>query len=341
MTFQVPLWAWVAFHVWVLAMLALDLGVWHRTARVVQPREAAWWTAAWVLSAVVFAAGLALTAGGQAGLTFLTGYLIEESLSADNVFVIVTIFAYLQIPSEYQHRVLFWGILGALAMRGAFIVGGAFLFAHVAWTGYAMGTLLLVAAARMAHAQWRSHGNGGRATVATRQFDGTHSVGLRLLRRYLPLRATLDGQHLVSYEPDTAISPASGGPTSDSGTRGRRRRGRWVATPLLLALLLIEVSDIAFAMDSIPAVFSITRNTFLIYTSTVFAVFGLRSLYFLLAAMVRRFRYLPYGLALVLAFGGVQMLLAGVVAIPTAISLGVVAAVLAAAVAASIDYASS
>ncbi len=350
MPFQVPVWAWVAFHAWVLGMLALDLGVWHRTARVVPTREAAWWTVAWVVSALVFAAGLALIAGGQVGLTFLTGYLIEESLSADNVFVIVTIFAYLQIPAEYQHRVLFWGILGALVMRGAFIVGGAFLFAHVSWTGYAMGALLLVAAFRMARSHWFSQGQagGGPATGAARQFDASKNAGLRLLRRFLPLRDTLDGQHLVSYEPisepasqvDTTKPGAPVRQAAGSGGRGRRPRGRWVATPLLLALLLIEVSDIAFAMDSIPAVFAITRNTFLIYTSTVFAVFGLRSLYFLLAAAVRRFRYLPYGLALVLAFGGVQMLLVGVVAVPTGVSLAVVAAVLAAAVAASIDYAS-
>jgi tellurite resistance protein TerC len=310
MPFQVPLWVWLAFNVWVVAMLALDLGVWHRTARVVPPREAALWTAAWVAAALLFAAGLTVVAGSHVGLTFLTGYLIEESLSADNVFVIATIFAYLQIPSEYQHRVLFWGILGALVMRGAFIAGGAFLFNHVSWTNYAMGAFLLVAAARMAYGHWRGAGDS---------FAGTPQAGLRLLRRFLPVRSTLDGQKLL----------------------GREGAGRWVATPLLVALLLVEISDLAFAMDSIPAVFAITRSPFLIYTSTVFALFGLRSLYFLLAAMVRRFRYLPYGLAAVLAFGGLQMLFARIMAVPTAVSLAVVAAALAAAVAASVDYSSS
>jgi tellurite resistance protein TerC len=332
--FQVPLAAWVAFHVWVLAMLALDLGLWHRTARVVPTREAALWTIAWVASALLFAAGLALTAGGRVGLSFLTGYLIEESLSADNVFVIATIFAYLQIPAEYQHRVLFWGILGALVMRGGFIAGGAYLFAHVSWTNYAMGALLLIAAFRMVWGQARRSGN-----VEVVQFDGAHHPLLRWLRRILPLRATLDGQRFLSYESEPASSSPASGAAAGFSAAGRRR-GRWVATPLLVALLLVEVSDIAFATDSIPAVFSITRSPFVIYTSTVFAVFGLRSLYFLLAAMVRRFRYLPYGLAAVLTFGGLQMLLARVVAVPTGVSLGVVAAALAAAVAASIDYSS-
>jgi tellurite resistance protein TerC len=314
--FQAPLWAWVAFHVWVLAMLALDLGVWHRTARVLPPREAALWTGVWFLSALLFAAGLAVVAGGHVGLTFLTGYLIEASLSADNVFVIATIFAYLTIPAEYQHRVLFWGILGALVMRGAFIAAGSYLFAHLSWAGYAMGVLLLVAAGRMAQGHWRRATDEGDREA---RLDRAPHALLVLLRRLLPLRDTLDGPRLVS----------------------RRAKGGWVGTPLLVALLLVEVSDIAFATDSIPAVFSITHSAFLIYTSTVFAVFGLRSLYFLLAAMVQRFRYLPYGLAVVLAFSGVQMMLARVVAIPTGVSLAVVAAALAAAVAASIDYSSS
>jgi len=297
-------------------MLALDLGVWHRTARVVPTREAARWTCAWVASALLFAAGLALVAGGHVGLTFLTGYVIEESLSADNVFVIATIFAYLQIPAEYQHRVLFWGILGALVMRGAFIAGGVFLFAHLTWADHVMGVLLLLAAVRMGLEQWRRTKVGAAAKA---QLDGAPHALLTMLRRFLPLRDTLDGQRLLS----------------------RRADGGWLGTPLLVALLLIEVTDIAFATDSIPAVFSITRSPFLIYTSTVFAVFGLRSLYFLLAAMVRRFRYLPYGLTAVLAFSGLQMLLARVVAVPTGVSLAVVAAALAAAVAASIDYSSS
>ena len=331
--FHVPTWAWVAFHGWVLVVLALDLGIWHRTARTVPPREAALWTAAWLVSALLFAAGLAVAAGVHVGLTFLTGYLIEESLSADNVFVIASIFTYLQIPSEYQHRVLFWGILGALVMRGAFIVGGAFLFNHVSWTNYAMGALLVVAAVRMARSHWGTSEHG--------QVTGPSRAGLRFLQRFLPLRSTLDGQHFWSYEPAGGPAIVGDVTTAKDVGGGRRSRGRWVATPLLVALLLVEVSDIAFAMDSIPAVFSITRSPFLIYTSTVFALFGLRSLYFLLAAMVRQFRYLPYGLAVVLAFGGLQMLFVRFVAVPTAVSLAVVAAVLAAAVAASVDYSSS
>jgi tellurite resistance protein TerC len=281
MPLEVPLAAWVAFHVWVLAMLALDLGVWHREARVVSAREAALWTGLWVVAALIFAGVLSVRASGHVGLTFLTGYLIEESLSADNVFVIAAIFAYLQIPVQYQHRVLFWGILGALVMRGAFIGGGAYLFAHFTWTDYIMGAILLVAAARMAF----------RREAA---IDAEGNLVLRFLRRFLPVSAALDGQRLVT-----------------------REGVRWVGTPLLVALLMIELSDVAFATDSIPAVFSVTRNPFIVYTSNVFAVFGLRSLYFLVAAAAARYRYLPYGLAAVLAFTGLELLLARVVAVPT------------------------
>jgi tellurite resistance protein TerC len=300
MQMHVPLAAWIAFHVYVVAMLALDLGVWHREARVVPPREAALWTGLWVLSALVFAGGLAVWVGPPTGLTFLTGYVIEESLSADNVFVIAAIFAYLQIPLQYQHRVLFWGIIGALVMRGAFIGAGTYLFAHFAWTNYVMGAILLIAAARMAFRH---------DTVV----DSEGSAVVRFLGRFLPVSNKLDGQKFVTRE-------------------GMQR----VATPLLVALLMIELSDVAFATDSIPAVFSVTRNPFIVYTSNVFALFGLRSLYFLIAAAAARYRYLPYGLAAVLAFTGLEMVLGQVVVVPTAVSLAVIAGILATAVGASI-----
>jgi tellurite resistance protein TerC len=297
---HVPLAAWIAFNLYVVAMLALDLGVWHREARVIPPREAALWTGFWVLSALVFAGGLAVWLGAPTGLTFLTGYVIEESLSADNVFVMAAIFAYLQIPLQYQHRVLFWGILGALVMRGAFIGAGAYLFAHFTWTNYVMGAILLVAAARMALRHDAPVDNAGSAVV-------------RFLRRFLPVSSTLDGQRLVT-----------------------REGVRWVATPLLVALVMIELSDVAFATDSIPAVFSVTHNPFIVYTSNVFALFGLRSLYFLIAAAAVRYRYLPYGLAAVLAFTGLEMVFERVVAVPTGVSLAVIAGILAAAVGVSI-----
>lgn len=300
---SVPLWVWVAFNAFVLAVLALDLGVWHRSARVISGREAAIRTAVWVGLALLFAGGLSIVAGGQVGLTFLTGYVIEESLSADNVFVIVLIFGSLGIPPAHQHRVLFWGILGALVMRGAFIAGGAYLLARFWWVEYVLGVLLLVAAIRIPKSR-------------ELEVEGSQNLVLRALRRVLPVRETLDGQRFITRDP--------------------ARGARWAATPLLVALVLIEVTDIAFAMDSIPAVFGITRDPFIVYASNVFAVLGLRSLYFLLAHAIRRFRYLPQALGFVLAFVGAKMLLARVLTIPTVVSLAVVLGALAIGAAASV-----
>ena len=298
-----PVWAWVAFTAFVLLALALDLGVWHRRAHVVGPREAALWTAGWVAAALLFALGLAVLVSGSAGLTFLTGYLIEESLSADNVFVIALIFGYLRIPAVYQHRVLFWGIIGAIAMRGAFIAAGTYLLGRFGWVEYVFGAILLVAAVRV---------------VRERQSElhGERNVVLRVVRRVLPVRLALDGQRLVTRDP--------------------ARGGRWAATPLLVALVMVEISDVAFATDSIPAVLAVTRDPFIVFTSTVFAVLGLRSLYFLLADAMRRFRYLPVGLALILAFVGAKMLLASVVLVSPLISLAVVLTILAATIVASL-----
>ena len=267
------LWFWLGFHAFVLGMLALDLGVFHRRARVVALREAALWTALWVTLALIFAGGLAIFAGHQAALTFLTGYVIEESLSIDNIFVIVVIFGYFGIPAAYQHRVLFWGILGALLMRGACIAVGGALLQRFDWVGYLFGALVLVTAVRMA---WRRDEG----------FSGARDPVLRFLRRILPVSDQLDGQRFFTRDP----------------ANPQRR----VATPLFLTLVLIEVTDLLFATDSIPAIFAITRDVFLVYTSNVFAVLGLRSLYFLLADAVRRFRYLRYGLAAVLAFVGLK-----------------------------------
>jgi tellurite resistance protein TerC len=299
------LWFWAGFHAFVLGMLALDLGVLHRRARVIAPREAALWTAIWVSLALLFAAGLAVFAGAQPALTFLTGYVIEESLSVDNIFVIVLIFAYFRIPSAYQHRILFWGILGALVMRGVCIAAGGALLARYEWVSYAFGALVLVTAIRMA---WRG-GDG---------FAGGKDPVLRLLTRVLPVSDELDGQRFFTRDPE--------------------RPGRRLATPLFLTLVLIEVSDLLFATDSIPAIFAITRDTFLVYTSNVFAVLGLRSLYFLLADAVRRFHFLDYGLAVVLAFVGLKMILASIISVSTGVSLIVVGVVLAVSIGASLAW---
>jgi tellurite resistance protein TerC len=270
----VPLRVWVAFVGFVLIALALDLGVWHRDARVIGVREAVRWTAIWVGLTLVFAGLLAWRGGPQASLTFLTGYAIELALSVDNVFVMAMIFASLGIPAIYQHRVLFWGVLGAMVMRGAFIAAGVALFARFTWVQYVLGAFLLVAAVRMLPT--------GEGRGVPRPYAGFVM----------------------------------------------RRLGRGGAPPLLVALVCIEVSDIAFATDSIPAIFAITREPFLIFSATVFALLGLRSLYFVVAAAVRRFRTFGWALAVILAFVGLKMLLASVITVPTGAVLAVIITVL-------------
>jgi tellurite resistance protein TerC len=291
------LWFWVGFNAFVLAMLALDLGVFNRKAHVITPKEAGTWTAVWVSLALAFAGGLYWYAGSQAALTFLTGYFIEEALSVDNIFVIVLIFAYFNIPAKYQHRVLFWGILGALLMRGGFIALGALLIARFEWVLYVFGALLVVTGARMA---FRDNDT----------FEGDDNPVVRFFRRVIPLAPTIEGKHFFVRE-------------------GGKPDGRWLASPLLLVLVMVEVTDLVFAIDSIPAIFSITRDPFLVYTSNIFAVLGLRSLYFLLAHVVQKFYLLRYGLALILVFIGAKMLGERWVHVPIAVSLGVVAGVLA------------
>ena len=295
-------WFWIGFHALIFGVLALDLGVFHRRARVVRAREAAIWTAVWVALALGFAGVIAVVEGTPSMLTFLTGYVIEESLSIDNIFVIVLVFGYFRIPAEYQHWVLFWGVLGALAMRGAAIATGGFILGRFTWATYIFGAIVLATAVRLLVR--RDEG-----------FAGVRGPVLRALQRVLPVSATLDGQRFLTREPTTG------------------RRG---ATPLLFSLLMVELMDVLFAVDSIPAIFAITRDTFLIYTSNIFAVVGLRSLYFLLTDAVRRFRYLRVGLAVVLTFVGLKMILAGVIEVPTVISLAVVATVMSISIGASV-----
>ncbi|CAN5914020.1 TerC family protein [soil metagenome] len=296
------IWFWVGFIAFVLAMLSLDLGLFNRTPHVVGAREALTWTAVWVGLALVFAAGLAVLADRQAALTFLTGYVIEESLSVDNIFVIVLIFQYFAVPAQYQHRVLFWGILGALIMRGLFIGVGAALLARFGWVIYIFGALLVITGIRMAVKQ-------------DEEFDGEQNAVVRLVRRVLPVTATYRGKHFFVSE------------------AGRRH-----ATPLLLVLVLVEATDLIFAIDSIPAIFGITRDPFLVFTSNIFAVLGLRSLFFLLATVVTKFHLLKYGLAVILTFVGAKMLAEHWIHIPIMLSLGIVIGVLAASIAASLAW---
>lgn len=293
------IWFWVGFVGFVLAMLALDLGVFHRTPHEVHPREAATWTAVWVALALVFAGGLFAFYGQRPSLTFLTGYVIEESLSVDNIFVIVLIFEYFRVPKHCQHRVLFYGILGALVMRGVFIGLGAVLIAKFHWILYIFGAMLIVTGARMAF-------------KSDDEFSGEENPIVRLVRRFVPLSPDYHGKHFFVVE-----------------------AGRRLATPLLLVLVLVEVTDLVFAVDSIPATFGVTTDPFLVFTSNIFAILGLRSLYFLLAAVVTRFYLLKYALALILSFVGVKMVGEHFFTIDIVPSLAIILTVLVAAVIAS------
>ncbi|HEV8236379.1 MAG TPA: TerC/Alx family metal homeostasis membrane protein, partial [Gemmatimonadaceae bacterium] len=242
------IWFWVGFIAFVLAMLALDLGVFHREAHEVRPKEAGIWTAVWVALALLFACGLYLLSGRHVALTFLTGYVVEEALSADNIFVMVLIFEYFRVPKLCQHRVLFYGILGALVMRGLFIAVGAALIARFHWILYLFGAMLVVTGIRM-------------GIKSDEEFDGEQNRIVRAARRLLPFSNDYHGKNFFVVE-----------------------AGRKLATPLLLVLILVELTDLVFAIDSIPAIFGVTTDPFIVFTSNIFAVLGLRSLYFLLAA---------------------------------------------------------
>jgi len=294
------IWFWVGFVGFVLAMLSLDLGVFHRTPHVVKPKEAAIWTGVWVALALLFAGGLFFIYGHEVGLTFLTGYVIEESLSVDNIFVIVLIFEYFRVPRICQHRVLFYGILGALVMRGLFIGLGAVLIARFHWILYIFGAMLVITGVRMA---FRSD----------EEFNGEQNPIVKFVRRLMPMSHDFHGKHFFTVE-----------------------NGRRLATPLLLVLVLVEVTDLIFAVDSIPAIFGVTQDPFLVFTSNIFAILGLRSLYFLLAAVVDKFYLLKYGLAVILTFVGVKMLGEHWFDIGILPSLGIILGVLAAAIIGSI-----
>jgi tellurite resistance protein TerC len=291
---------WIGFSTFVLAVLALDLGVFHRRAHAVRAREAAAWVAVWVTLALGFGLGVAHFRGSQSGLEFFAGYLIEQALSVDNIFVFVLIFSYFGVAPKYQHRVLFWGILGALVMRGVMIAAGTYLIHRFHWITLVFGAFLVVTGVRMAMQREGA-------------IDPRANPVIRLVRRLVPVTRRYHEQRFFI-----------------------RRNGVWAATPLFIVLVLVETTDVVFAVDSIPAVFGVTRDPFIVYTSNVFAILGLRSLYFLLADIVTRFRYLKLGVSVVLAFVGVKMLLADVYPIPIGPSLGVIAGVLATSVAASL-----
>lgn len=301
------IWPWVAFNAVVLAILAIDLGVFNKTAHAVSVKEAGIWSAVWVTVALAFAAGIFHWKGSQSGTEFLTGYLIEYSLSIDNIFVIVLIFSYFSVRDEFQHRVLFWGILGALVMRGLMIGAGTVLINRFHWITYVFGAFLVITGVRMAF-------------QGEEEIDPESNPVIKLVRKLIPVSPHFEGQKFFTRAKDD---------------RGVVRR---MATPLFVVLVLIETMDLVFAVDSIPAVFAVTRDPFIVYTSNVSAILGLRSLYFLLAGVIHKFHYLKFGLAIVLAFVGVKMLAAVKYQIPTLVSLSVIFVVLGGAVAASLMF---
>lgn len=311
------IWPWIGFVAFVLLMLALDLGVFHRKAQVVKTKEALGWSALWIglglaFSVLVYFAyegrwfGLGsspdpvdglLNGGIMAVEKYLTGYVVEKSLSVDNIFVISMIFASFAVPALYQHRVLFWGILGALLMRGIMIGLGAGLIARYHWILYVFAVFLIVTAIKMLF-------------LKSEHSDPNRSLVVRLTRRFFPITERFHGEHFAvraggpaSYEGETPGAAA----TPDAAV-DKARRGTLLLTPLALALVMVEGTDVIFAVDSIPAIFAITGDPFLVFTSNVFAILGLRSLYFALAGLVEKFRYLKVSLAIVLLLVGVKML---------------------------------
>ena len=293
---------WVAFAVIVVVLLVLDLKVFHRKSRVITLKESLLWTAFWVALALLFNLGIYLWRGHGPALEFLTCYLIEESLSIDNLFVFLLVFSYFAVAPAYQHKVLFWGIIGAIIMRLAFIEVGVTLLERFHWVFYIFGAFLVVTAIRMAFQR-------------DEKIDPENNVVLRLFRRFVPVTS--------SYEEDRFFV---------------KRAGRFVATPLFIVVLVVETTDLVFALDSIPAALAITLDPFIVYTANIFAILGLRSLYFALAGVMRLFHYLRYGLVVVLIFVGVKMLIADFYKIPTEIALGAVVGVLLISVIASIIW---
>lgn len=291
---------WAGFTAFILLMLALDLGVFHRKAHEIGLKEAATWSTVWVGLALLFNLGVQHWFGPQKGLEFLTGYLVEKSLSIDNIFVIMVIFSAFAVPAAYQHRVLFWGILGALVMRAIFIVVGAALIKEFHWIIYIFGALLIWTGWKMI-----AHRN---ATI-----DIEAAWWMKWFRRRVPVTNGYRGQSFWVKE-----------------------NGRMLATPLLLVLVAVEMTDLMFAVDSIPAIFAISQDPFIVFTSNIFAILGLRSLYFLLVGVVGRFHYLKLGLAGVLLFVGAKMLVIDVYKVPALVSLGVISALIGASVIASL-----
>jgi tellurite resistance protein TerC len=297
---SIPLSFWILFNLFVVAMLALDLGVFQRKAHEIKFREALAWSGVWIALAACFAVGVFFWRGRQLALEFSTGYLIELSLSVDNLFVFLLLFRYFKVIGEYQHKVLFWGIVGALVFRGIFIIAGVALLARFHWVIYIFGAFLVYTGVKLAFSSDDD------------QVHPEQNPVLRWVRRVVPVTPDYVGGKFIV------------------------RQNGLFATPLLLVLIVVETTDLVFAVDSIPAVLAISRDSFIVYTSNVFAILGLRSMYFALAGLMDIFHYLSYGLSVILSFIGVKMLISGYIHIPTGWALGVVVGVLALSVIASV-----
>lgn len=305
---------WIAFLILVAAMLALDLGVFNKKDHEIGVGEALRWTGVWIGVSLLFNAALYFLygkgyipgtelSGREAALEFLTGYIIEKSLSMDNIFVMAAIFGYFKIPKIYQHRVLFWGILGAIIFRGVFVIGGAALLHHFEWIMYVFGALLIFSALKMLFSK------------EDEEQDLSQNTVVKLAKKFFPITTKIEGHAFFLKE-----------------------NGKRFITPLFLSLLVIETTDIFFAVDSIPAIFAVTRDPFIVFTSNIMAILGLRSLYFALAAMLGKFHLLKYALVFILGFVGVKMLIMELYKIPTWISLSVIVLALGLGIAASFIF---
>jgi tellurite resistance protein TerC len=299
------LYFWILFNLFALGMLALDLLVFHRGGRVMRSREALAWSATWIALAAAFAGLVFFWQGRQVALEFVTGYVLELSLSVDNLFLFLVIFRYFSVPEQHQHAVLFWGVLGALLMRGFFILAGVSLIHRFHWILYILGALLIYSGIRVGFS--REH-----------QIDPATNPAVKALRRWMPVTDDYQGSHFF--------------------VRGWKGNLELYATPLLIVLVVIETTDVLFAVDSIPAVLAVTLNAFIAYTSNVFAIIGLRSLYFAVSGLMNTFRFLHTGLALVLVLAGLKMIASDRFPIPTLVALAVVAGVLAVSVVASVMF---
>jgi tellurite resistance protein TerC len=338
----IPLWVWAAFNVFVLAMLALDLGVFHRKSHEVKFKEAIAWSAVWIglalaFNTLLFTQWMRIAPGSEyspreAGMAFLAGYLIEKALSVDNIFVFLMIFAYFRVPVSYQHKVLFWGIIGALVMRAICIAAGVTLLDRFHWLIYVFGAFLILTGIKMLF----SHG---------KQIEPEKNPLLKLFRRIVPVTSDYVGDKFFVRLPastrdaNAATSESAINDAASPRVASVSHTMRLWATPLFVALIFVEMSDLIFAVDSIPAILAITREPFIVYTSNVFAILGLRALFFALAGVMGMFAYLHYGLSAVLVFVGGKMIATGIIGkIPTALSLGIVVAILAVAVLSSIFF---